>query len=109
MNEKDGNRNANIGLILEAKAAGQVVDGDGALVQGATVLGSYGSDDYSLLEAYIGGQTVTGTDGRFDIGGVVPDQPVTLQAFLDDGSQSESVTVTIGPGSMQAGIELRFP
>ncbi|MCY4057030.1 MAG: carboxypeptidase regulatory-like domain-containing protein [Gammaproteobacteria bacterium] len=107
---KGGNRNVGIGLLLEARASGRVVDRDGAVVEGATVVTRYGGDSsYQTLEGYIGGDTLTGADGTFNVGGVVPDATITLQAVLGDGSTSGSVTATIGPGMVQSGIELRFP
>ena len=77
IDEKNGNRHVNIGLRLEARAVGQVVDGDGTPVQGATVMGSY-LPDYSELAGYIGGETVTGEGGNFSAGSIVPDTPVTF-------------------------------
>lgn len=103
-------RDARIGLLLEAVAAGQVQDRGGSPVTGARVSASYPDTTAGAgqLQAFIGGRPFTGPDGAFALNGLVPDTPISLQAELD-GRRSEAVTVTVGPGMVQQNVVLRLP
>lgn len=98
--------NVQIGLLLEGVIEGVVVDGSGDPLEGARIAWEYGDiDGGGLLQALIGGQTMTEADGVFRLNGIVPDTSLTLQAVVDD-SRSNTVTVSVGPGMIQAGIVL---
>lgn len=103
--------NVRIGLLLEAMASGYVRDSGGNAVSGAVVSGNYEESlqGAGFLEGLVGGRVLTGSDGAFALNGIVPDQPIALQATVDDGQVSNVVKVTIEPGTLQPGIELRLP
>ena len=100
-----------IGLAVGAvegqgrKVSGTVVDAvSDQAVAGARV--EYDEDD--VVQA-----TRTDERGHFGFGqgglGAVPDHEVTLQAVLDDGRRSDTVTVTVGPGMMWTSLVLVAP
>ena len=101
---------ARLGLMLEAAASGLIVDRDGDPVVGATVYLDYGrslaGSDYLANLARRDAVSDPST-GAFRIAGLVPDNPVTLQAELD-GRVSDTVTVQVGPGMEQPGLTLRM-
>ncbi|MCY4671057.1 MAG: carboxypeptidase regulatory-like domain-containing protein, partial [Rhodococcus sp.] len=102
-------RDARIGLLLEAQATGQVVDSAGAPATGAFVRAAYvGLAGGSILSSFVGGRPLTGSDGVFAIGGLVPDTPIALQAELG-GRRSAVERIKVGPGMRQLGIVLTLP
>ena len=98
-------------LDLEALATGTVVDAGGLSVAGAYVFASYSDEEgaYGMLDSLVGGVPWTDAQGRFGLGGLIPDVPITLQAESADGELSNTVTVTIPPGSVRRNVELRLP
>ena len=102
-------RDARIGLLLQAQAAGRVVDGTGRPVPGAHVTATYPSMAAGgMIESLVGGRPWTGTDGFFALDGLVPDTPIALQADLQS-RRSMVTTITVGPGMIQSGIVLTLP
>lgn len=110
VDDKDG-ASVRIGLLLEARASGYVRDARGHAVPGAVVSGTYEDSlqGAGFLEGLVGGRMITGSDGAFTLNGIVPDQPLALQATMDDGRVSNIVTVTIVPGTLRGEIDLRIP
>ena len=106
-----GATNVQIGLFLDAVVEGTVLDASGSPVGGAAIEVKYSDDTEGggLLAGLIGGQVQSGQDGVFRLEGVAPDHEVTLQAVLDDGRRSDTVTVTVGPGMMWTGLVLVVP
>lgn len=103
-------RDAQVNLLLEARVSGHVLDGNGDPVVGARVRIGYDRATIpgsGILAGLVRGQTLTGSDGAFMVGGLLPDTPIALQAELDE-QQSDVVTVTVEPGMMQPGITLRI-
>ena len=101
--------NIRIGLLLDALASGTVVDAAGDPVDGALVNATYGdrTEGAGMLEGLIGGRVRTGADGKFQLDGIAPDEAVTLQAEFG-GRLSNTVTVTVAPGTIQTAIALRI-
>ena len=101
---------AQIGLLLEAVASGNVVDRRGNPAVGATVHVGYGRSvpGADRLAGLVRGRVKSDAQGTFSIGGLVPDTSVALQAELD-GRLSDVVTVhAIEPGMEQSGLVLRM-
>ena len=106
---KVGGNSVRVPLLLEAQAAGTVVDSAGDPVAEAEVLIAYlNHAGAGVLESYAGGRLHTEADGEFAIRALVPDTPIALQAVLDD-RMSDVVEVTVGPGMIQSGIQLTLP
>ena len=62
----------------------------------------------TLVEGFVGGRPLTGTDGVFALDGLMPDTPIALQAEL--GSRRSPVeTISVGPGMMRLDIVLTLP
>lgn len=102
-------REARIGLLLEAQATGKVVDAAGEPVSGAVVKARYVRlPGGRRLESFVGGHPYTGSDGGFSLDGLTPDTPIVLHAEID-GRQSAATTITVAPGMRQAGIVLAMP
>lgn len=102
-------RDARVGLLLEAQAAGQVVDNAGEPVQWAYVRATYpGMAAGGMIESLVGGQLWTDADGNFAIDGLTPDTPIALQAEFD-GRLSSSETIVVGPGMRRTGVVLTLP
>ena len=102
-------RDARIGLLLQAQAAGRVVDGSGQPVPGAYVTATYpGMAAGGMIESLVGGRPLTGADGVFALDGLVPNTPIAFEADLD-GRRSSVHTINVGPGMMQSGIVLTLP
>ena len=102
---------ANMNLLLEAVVSGTVVDADGDLVRGAEVFVTYPDEAgaFGLLESFASGGLLSDADGKFYLLGLIPDVAMELQAQLDDGTLSNVVTVTVGPGMEQQNLVLSFP
>lgn len=99
---------ADIGLLLDGSVIGTVVDADGSAVSGATISAEYLSfDGAAFVGHYIGGFTRTGTDGRFRVTGIVPDESFVVHAELD-GRRISSSTLRATPGTPIEGVVLRF-
>ena len=103
--EKEGS-SITIGLLLEARVTGTVVNSSGEPVLGAAILVWYEDlEGGEMLESLIGGRLFSGEEGDFEVDSLVPDTRVNLQADFD-GRSSQVVTVTVGPGSVQEGVTL---
>lgn len=101
-------RTAQVGLLLEGMVAGQVLEPDGSPAAGALIDIAYpGMAGGGLVNGFAGGRRVTGSDGEFQVNGLIPDTPIALEAILD-GRRSAPVTVTVGPGMIQPGVELQL-
>ena len=102
---------ARIRLMLGGALRGTVLDSSGEPVAGAEIIPWYSSDDFldagSGLESYIGGYTVTKTDGSFGLNQIVPGEDLSFQAELD-GETSNTITVTLDVGELRDGVTLRF-
>ena len=98
-----------VGLLLEAAASGVVLDSAGEPAPGAEVRAIY-DDSFRgahLFASLAGGENTNADDeGAFRLGGLVPDTPLRVRAFLGDRT-SNTAAVEAGPGSVQAGIVLR--
>ena len=108
--DRGEDENVRAGLLLEAVASGLVVDRNDDPVNGARIRAGYdrtlpGSGHFAGLAR---GHAKTESDGMFELGGLVPDTPVALQAEVD-GQWSDPITVTVGPGMAQRGLVLRLP
>ena len=102
-------RDARIGLLLEAQAAGFVRDAEGTPVTGASVTAAYPDiGGAGILQGLVGGRPLTGSDGAFALDDLVPDVAIELQAELD-GRRSAPVTITVDPGMRRTGIVLTLP
>lgn len=102
-------RDARIGLLLEAQAAGHVRDAAGTAVAGALVTATYPDlAATGILEGFVGGRPLTAADGEFALHGLAPDTPIALQAELD-GRRSAVTTITVAPGTTQLGVVLTLP
>ena len=86
-----------------------VSDADGQPVSGALVSTTYPDlAGAGLVEGFVGGRPLTGTDGVFALDGLMPDTPIALQAEL--GSRRSPVeTISVGPGMMRLDIVLTLP
>lgn len=94
-----GNRNVDVGMLLEGSVSGSVVDGQNNAVSGALVDVLYsGFTDAALPVSGIGGHVLTGSDGLFKVTGIVPGEGFSIYAELEDGrrSNSQSLTATAG-------------
>ena len=98
-----------IALLLEAVAVGSVLAADDSAAEGATVYVGYARSlaGAEQLARLAGGHMVTNEEGQFRITGLVPDNPIALQAELN-GRLSDVVTVEIDPGTEQQNIVLRM-
>ena len=108
--EADKSHSMQIGLLLEARVSGRVLNQDDSPVFGALVHVGYDSSKpgADFLAGLARGNTVTVPDGSFAIGGLLPDEPIALQAEFG-GRMSDVVTVaSITPGFEQPGIVLRM-
>ena len=102
-------REVRIGLRLEGQATGHVKDAEGEPVTGALVSASYTDlAGAGLLEGFVGGRPLTGSDGVFALRGLVPDTPIALHAELD-GRRSAVQTVSVGPGMRRSNVVLTLP
>lgn len=102
-------REARIGLLLEAQAAGRVVDAAGDPVAGAFVKARYVRlPGGRRLESFVGGHPYTASDGGFSLDGLTPDTPIALHAEID-GRRSAETTITVSPGMRQTGIVIAVP
>ena len=102
-------REARIGLLLEAQAAGRVVDAAGDPVAGAFVKARYVRlPGGRRLESFVGGHPYTASDGGFSLDGLAPDTPIALHAEID-GRRSAETTITVSPGMRQTGIVIAVP
>ena len=108
--EADKSHSMQIGLLLEARVSGRVLNQDDSPVSGALVHVGYDSSvaGRDFLAGLARGNTVTVPDGSFAIGGLLPDEPISLQAEFG-GRTSDVVTVArITPGFQQSGVVLRM-
>ena len=106
--ERD-DHSARVGLLLEASATGTVIDSSGAPVLGAFVSVAY-SDEAGgggLLDGYTTGRLMTMSDGEFSIYGLLPDTPIEVQGFLEDGRSTDVVTINVSAGFVYEGLVLR--
>ena len=110
MTIKAGKRhNANVPLLLESAARGVVLRADGEPAVTARVRVAYPRNvpGSGILENLAGGNVTADEDGRFRIGGLLPDTTAVLQAELD-GQWSDITTFTVDPGMMRTGVVLRM-
>ena len=108
--EADQSHNMQIALLLEARVSGHVLNQDDSPVFGAVVRVGYDSSmpGADTLAGLARGNTMTVPDGSFAIGGLLPDEPIALQAEFG-GRMSDVVTVAnITPGFEQPRIVLRM-
>lgn len=102
-------RDVQVGLLLEARAEGEVRDSGGDPVAGAVVTAAYPElAGAGLVEDFVGGWPLSRPDGVFALDGLVPDTSIALQAELD-GRRSAVETVSITPGTKRSGIVLTLP
>lgn len=102
-------RDARVGLLLEAQAAGRVVDGSGEPVRWAYVSVMYpGMAAGGLIESLVGGRPWTDAEGNFAIRGLAPNTPIALQAELN-GQLSSTETIVVGRGMRRNDVVLTLP
>ena len=102
-------RNVEVGMLLEGSVTGSVVDAQGNAVGGALVEIEYqGFTDAALLSSGVSGYVLTGDDGRFLVTGIVPNEGFSIYAELEDGSRSDSQTLTATPGIPIESVVLRM-
>ena len=107
--EEGRTRDIRIGLLLEARAEGQVRNSEGEPVAGAVVIATYPElGGAGLVEDFVGGRPWTGSNGVFSLNGLIPDTPIALQAELGH-RRSEAETIEIGPGMRRSDIVLTLP
>ena len=98
-----------VGLLLEGSVSGSVVDGDGDAVAGALVEIVYdGFENADLLSSGLSGYVLTGDDGLFYATGIVPNEQFTIYAELEDGSRSDTHTLSATPGITIENVVLRI-
>ena len=102
-------RDVQVGMLLEARAEGQVRDSRGDPVAGAVVTAAYPEmGGAGLVEDFVGGWPVTRPDGAFALDGLMPDTTIALQAEL--GSRRSAVeTISVTPGTTRLNIVLTLP
>ena len=94
-------------MLLEGSVTGSVVDAQDNAVGGALVEIEYqGFPDAALLSSGVSGYVLTGDDGRFLVTGIVPNEGFSIYAELEDGSRSDSQTLTATPGTLIEGVVL---
>ena len=96
-------------LMLEAVAAGILVDSQGEPVEGAEIRVGYDRsvEGASILAGLVRGFVRTDENGVFRIRGLIPDMPIAFQAQGVDGRVSDVVSVTaIEPGFQQNGLSM---
>ncbi len=109
---------AQIRLSADAEATGQVLDAAAKPVAGAQLVVRYADTlaEGLMLTSFVGGTTITRTDGTFALKALVPNTPITLHAEYD-GQRTNTVTVEktntaaieVGPGQVLSDLVLRLP
>ncbi len=97
-------------LSRGATVTGQVLDAAAKPVAGAQLIVRYTDTlpEAVMLANFIGGITMTGSDGEFALTGLVPHTPVILYAE-HDGQQTNTVTIEVEPGQARPDLVLRLP